>query len=76
MPPESDIIAEAMATDSVVNAGKKMCQGPTSPDGVDIKDAVALLDRHGITATTTEYDKAEGAKALDALTMALAEKRP
>lgn len=75
MPSEKDIIAEATNTDSVVNEGKKMYMGTTSPDGVDIKDAVALLDNHGITATTTEFQKTEGDKALKALVSALSQQK-
>ncbi|MGX9790567.1 Ig-like domain-containing protein [Mycobacterium sp. MMS18-G62] len=73
MPTENEIITEAMNTDSVVNEGKKMYLGPTSPTGVDIKDAVKLLENHGITATTTELEKTEGAKALKNLTAALSQ---
>ncbi|WP_156616837.1 C39 family peptidase [Mycobacterium sp. 852014-52144_SCH5372336] len=75
MPSEEDIVKEAQETESVANPGRMMYLGPTSDNGVDIKDAVALLDRHGITATVTEYDRADGMKALDALTMALAENK-
>ncbi|KUI20170.1 hypothetical protein AU193_16560 [Mycobacterium sp. GA-1285] len=72
MPSEEDIVKEASETESVAKPGQMMYLGPTHKDGVHIQDAVALLDRHGVTATTTEYDRADGMKALDDLTMALA----
>ncbi|WP_442012560.1 hypothetical protein [Mycobacterium sp. 2YAF39] len=71
LPTEDAIVAEAVATDSVANPGQKMYQGLQSQDGVDIKDAVKLMENHGITATLTSYDKAEGAFALRAVAFAL-----
>jgi hypothetical protein len=74
-PTEEEIVAEAVATDSVANPGQKMYQGLQSQDGVDVKDAVKLLENHGITATLTEYDKSEGNLALRAMALALDEKK-
>ena len=74
-PTEAEIVAEAVATDSVANPGHKMYQGLQSQDGVDVKDAVKLLENHGITATLTEYDKSEGNLALRAMAFALDEKK-
>lgn len=74
-PDEDEIVAEAVATDSVANPGQKMYQGLQSQDGVDVKDAVALLDRHGISATLTTYGKSEGNLALRAVAFALDEKK-
>lgn len=74
-PTEEEIVEEAVATDSVANPGHKMYQGLQSQDGVDVKDAVKLLENHGITATLTEYDKSEGNLALRAMAFALDEKK-
>ena len=74
-PTEEDIVAEAVATDSVANPGQKMYQGLQSQDGVDVKDALKMLENHGITATLTEYDKSEGNLALRAVAFALDEKK-
>ncbi|WP_156426808.1 hypothetical protein [Mycobacterium sp. IS-3022] len=74
-PDEEDIVKEAQETDSVANPGKKMYQGLQSQDGVDVKDALKLLDNHGISATLTEYDKSEGNQALRAVAFALEEKK-
>ncbi len=74
-PSEEEIVAEAVATASVANPGQKMYQGLQSQDGVDVKDAVKLLENHGIRATLTKYDKSEGNLALRALAFALDEKK-
>ncbi len=74
-PTEEDIVAEAVATDSVANPGQKMYQGLQSQDGVNVKDALKMLENHGITATLTEYDKSEGNLALRAVAFALDEKK-
>ena len=74
MPTEEEINKLAMETQSVVDVDRKMYLG--GEDRVHVQDAVALLDRnYGITATITRYDKEEGAKALDAMTMALASQK-
>jgi hypothetical protein len=74
-PTEEEIVEEAVATDSVANPGQKMYQGLQSQDGVDVKDALKLLENHGITATLTSYDKTEGNLALRAVAFALDEKK-
>ncbi|WP_156425486.1 MULTISPECIES: hypothetical protein [unclassified Mycobacterium] len=74
-PDEEDIVKEAQETDSVANPGKKMYQGLQSQDGVNVKDAMKLLDNHGISATLTEYDKTEGNQALRAVAFALEEQK-
>jgi hypothetical protein len=72
-PDEDAIVARAGELDSVAHAGV-MYTGP-SQAGVDIKDAVALMDDYGIAATVTEYDKSEGNLALRAVAFALDEKK-
>jgi hypothetical protein len=74
-PTEEEAVAEAVATDSVANPGQKMYQGLQSQDGVDVKDAVKLMDMHGIDATLTSYAKTEGNLALRAVAFALDEKK-
>ncbi|MGV0790139.1 hypothetical protein ABQF33_24870 [Mycolicibacterium sp. XJ2] len=74
-PTEDEIVDEAVQTDSVANPGKKMYQGLTSQDGVDVKDAIKLMDMHGISATITSYDKSEGNLALRAVAFALEDKK-
>ena len=74
-PDEDAIVEEAQQTDSVANPGRKMYQGLQSQDGVDVKDALKLLENHGISATLTSYDKSEGNLALRAVAFALDEKK-
>ena len=76
MPTEVEIAGKAMAEVSVVNPPETMYKGLTTDDRVDVKDAIALLDKYyGITASVTKYDKTEGDLALRALALALQDKK-
>jgi hypothetical protein len=70
-PTEQEIAEEAGNTPSVVNEGRPMYSGLQTQDGVDVKDAIKLLDMHGISATLTSYGKNEGNLALRAVAIAL-----
>lgn len=74
IPDEEAIILKAQELESVVNPGNPMYVD-TTQDGVNIKDAVKLLDAYGVAATVTEYDKTEGNLALRAVAFALEEKK-
>lgn len=74
IPDEEAIILKAQELESVVNPGNPMYVD-TTQDGVNIKDAVKLLDAYGVAATVTEYDKTEGNLALRAVAFALEDKK-
>ena len=56
LPTESQMVALAKATDSVVYPGKKMYLHENIEDGVNINDADVLMQKNfGVTAVTTRY---------------------
>ncbi|MGY4711484.1 C39 family peptidase [Mycolicibacterium sp. CBM1] len=67
------LVAEAMATDSTIRPDRKMYLGPTTSDYVWPADAYQLMEKHGVTVTSTFYNLSQGRRALNAVETALAE---
>ncbi|BBY64056.1 hypothetical protein MHEL_22990 [Mycolicibacterium helvum] len=64
MPTAQQITDEAATTPSTVTPGK-MIYDPVKDTYVAYADALALLENHGITATSTQFSKGQGTAALD-----------
>ncbi len=67
------IVAEAMATDSTVEPGRKMYLGTNVYNFVSPDDAGQLMENHGVKVTTTFYPSNQGRQAFNALQTALAQ---
>jgi hypothetical protein len=70
MPTAQQITDEAATTASTVTPGAKIYD-PKADTYVKYADALALLEEHGITATSTQYSKGQGATALANIKAAL-----
>ncbi|SBS76061.1 conserved exported hypothetical protein [uncultured Mycobacterium sp.] len=70
MPTAQQITDEAATTPSTVKPGK-MIYDPIKDTYVAYADALALLEAHGITATSTQFSKGQGTTAVDNLKTAL-----
>lgn len=70
MPTAQQITDEAATTPSTVTPGT-MIYDPIKDTYVKYADGLALLENHGITATSTQYSKGQGATAISNLKAAL-----
>jgi hypothetical protein len=70
MPTEEQITDEATTTPSTVTPGT-MIYDPVKDTYVKYADALALLENHGITATSTQFSKGQGTAAMDHVKAAL-----
>jgi hypothetical protein len=70
MPTAQQITDEAATTPSTVTPGK-MIYDPVKDTYVAYADALALLEAHGITATSTQFSKGQGTTAMDNVKTAL-----
>jgi hypothetical protein len=64
MPTAQQITDEAATTPSTVTPGT-MIYDPVNDTYVKYADALALLENHGITATSTQFSKGQGTAAID-----------
>lgn len=70
MPTAQEITDEAATTPSTVTPGTNIYD-PVADTYVKYADALALLEKHGITATSTQYSKNQGAAAINDVKAAL-----
>ncbi len=70
MPTAEQITVEATTTPSTVTPGK-MIYDRDADTYVAYADALALLENHGITATSTQFSKGQGTAAIDHMKAAL-----